>query len=241
MLFFVSQPLFSQNRIQVLIPTVEQETEYVWRTIRDIKFFEEHNYPVSLPPGEYIESLKEKSKAGTFGEEDYPELFRYMSAKVYNEKNYQEGKKKIEEQKDLVNNMANQIIRSKKKWSFKEFSAYSVRLTLYGSGGSYNPDDGSIIIWTTSTGKFRQYDNPANTLIHEIVHIGVEESIVNKFKVPHPFKERMIDQIVLLHFKDLLPNYRLQDMGDNRIDPYLKKKKDFKKLASIVNKLISDN
>ena len=121
-----------------MIPTVEQETEYVWRTIRDIKFFEENNYPVSLPPGEYIESLKEKSKAGTFGEEDYPELFRYMNAKVYNEKNYQEGKKKIEEQKDLVNKMANQIIQSKKKWLQATVTIQSLidQFTVYKETGN---------------------------------------------------------------------------------------------------------
>lgn len=37
----------TSDRIQIKIPTVEEETNYVWRTIIDTKFFEQYNYQVA--------------------------------------------------------------------------------------------------------------------------------------------------------------------------------------------------
>ncbi len=237
--FLLSQSfIFSQNRIDIQIPSIHDETSQIWRTIRDIKFFEEHNYPLNLPSGQYIESLKEKSRNNQFSDKDYSPLFQFVETEVYKKEDYHKGYDLIEKNRALINKMANTIIKSKKNWEFKEFPVYTIKLTLYGSGGNYNPDDGSIIILTTPEGKFRQYDNPSNTLIHEIVHIGIEESLINAYKVPHPLKERMVDQIVLLNFKNLLPEYRLQDMGDYRIDPFLKKKKDLKNLDKAVRRVM---
>ena len=97
---------------------------------------------------------------------------------------------------------------------------------------------GQLLFFTNPNGDFKQYDNPANTLIHEIIHMGIEESIIQRYQVSHPLKERIVDQLVLLHFRTLLPNYRLQEMGEDRIDPYLKKKKDSRDLAKIVEVIV---
>ena len=46
-----------------------------------------------------------------------------------------------------------------------------INLTLYGPGGSYNPQEGSIILMITKEGTFKQSLDPAETIVHEIVHI----------------------------------------------------------------------
>ncbi len=236
-----SSILSFENSIQITIPSVEEETEYVWRTLIDIKFFEEHNYEVSLPDGELIDQLKEKSKANQLTDEDFNSLLNHMKSNVYKRSDYEKGCQKIEANRALINKMTNELRKSKRNWAFKEFDQYEVKLTLYGSGGSYNPETGSIIIYTTKEGEFKQYENPANTIIHEIIHIGTEESIMNKYQLPHPLKERIIDKIVLLHFKKYLPSYRLQGFGDARIDKYLKNKKSIKKLEEVVAQFQKDH
>lgn len=236
LLFFVL-PSWTQNYLSVQIPTAEQETAYIWRTLRDIAFFEKHNYQLSLPQGPLMESLKQKAKANTLTDEDYAELQDFVSSRVYQKEDYEKGYQKIVAQRGLVNKMIRRLHKRKRNWNFKRFDHYQIVLTLYGSGGNYNPDNGSIIIFTNQDGNFKQYDNPANTLIHEIVHMGIEESIIQRYQVSHPMKERIVDQLVLLHFKNLLPKYRLQDMGEYRIDPYFKKKRDSKDLGKIVAKM----
>ncbi|MCG8330999.1 MAG: hypothetical protein MI974_25120 [Chitinophagales bacterium] len=225
-----------EDRIQVTVPTVEEETEYVWRTIADINFFEEHNYEISLPQGDLIEELKQKAKLNQLTDEDYQQLEQYMRSTIYQKTDYEKGYRKIESNKALLNKMINEIGAVRKDWHYKEFKQYEVKLTLYGPGGSYDPETGSILIYTTKEGAFKQYDNPSNTIIHEIVHIGTEASIMNKYNIPHPLKERIIDNIVLINFKEDLPEYRLQTFGDSRIDAYLKNKRSIKRLDKIVER-----
>ncbi|EAY31277.1 hypothetical protein M23134_04110 [Microscilla marina ATCC 23134] len=221
------------------IPTAAQETNYIWRTIRDIVFFEQHQYQLSLPKGRLIEALKKKARAKQLSDEDYVALKKFVTDKVYQEADYQKGYQLIKQNEALLNRLIKQLSKnSPKNWKFKMFDTYRVTLTLYGSGGSYDPDRGSIIIFATRDGKFKQYKNPANTIIHEITHIGIEYSIIRKHKVPHGLKERIVDTFVLLNFKKYLPEYYVQNMGDKRLDTYLKHKKDLDNLEEVVKKVL---
>ncbi len=224
----------SQNRVLVNIPTAEMESEYIWSTIQDINFFEENNYQINLPEGSLIEDLKTKSKLQNLTDKDYEALKLFIQDSVYNESDYKSGYDKIEHELELINSMIKEIGQSNFNWNFKEFDTYKVNLTLYGPGGSYNPDEGSLLIFTTTKGQFKNYDNPANTIIHEITHIGIEEAIVNKYQVTHTLKERIVDTFVSLNFNQYLPDYKIQDMGEYRIDQYLKTKTDLKNLDDFV-------
>jgi hypothetical protein len=237
-IFLTSCQSKSQNRIFINIPSAKTEAEYIWRTIQDIKFFEEHNYQVSLPEGELIEQLKEKSESANLNSTDYEKLEMFVRDSIYNEKEYQKGHNKIQNELELINNMINQIDVSNFKWDFKEFESYQVNLTLYGPGGSYNPNEGTILIYTTPNGQFKNYENPANTIIHEVVHIGIEESIISKYNVPHSLKERIVDTFVSLNFGQYLPEYKIQDMGDLRLDSFIKKESDLNDLGEIVEQIL---
>ena len=229
----------SQNRIKINIPSAKTEAEYIWRTIQDIKFFEEHNYQVSLPNGYLIENLKQKSKSENLNNDDYESLEKFVVDSVYNEADYQIGYEKIKNEEVLINKMINQIGKSNFNWVFKEFETYAVNLTLYGPGGSYNPDEGSILIHTTSKGQFKNYDNSSNTIIHEVIHIGIEEAIITKHNVPHALKERIVDTFVSLNFSQYLPDYKIQDMGDKRTDQYLKEVVDLKDLEKTIEQILN--
>jgi transcription-repair coupling factor (superfamily II helicase) len=70
--------------------------------------------------------------------------------------------------------------------------------------------------------------------------MGLEYPIIRKYKVPHGSKERIVDTFVWLHFKKHLPEYYIQNMGDKRLDVYLKQVKDLENLESIVKKVLSN-
>ncbi len=224
----------ANQRIQVEIPSYQQEAEYVWQTIVDIDFFEQKNYSVGLPQGPLIDDLLQKSRNKQLNNDDFVALKLYMRDHVYNESDYLPGKQAIVSKLSLLNDMITQIIAQDRNWHFKTFPKYMVRLTLYGPGGSYNPDDGSILIFTTKKGGFKQYSDPANTIIHEVVHIGIEHSIVQNFNVPHGLKERIVDIFVLLNFEHILPKYKKQPMGDEQLDRLLVEKGDLRNLAKVI-------
>lgn len=222
------------------IPSIEQEASSIWRTIRDIEFFEKQGYAVKLPDDELIDSLIVKSKNGTFSNNDFSSIYQLLESKVYNESDYKLALEKVNEQKQLISNIIHQIELSKRSfnWEFKMFKDYKVILTLYGSGGSYNQDAGWVTLFTTKEGDFKNYKNPANTIIHEIVHIGMEKSIIQKYKVSHILKERVVDTFVSLFFGEVLPDYKIQSMGETEIDEHLKEKSDLKNLHLIFEKSI---
>jgi len=228
----------SKERIKVNVPTVESETNYVWRTIIDIDFFEKNGYSIGLPTGSIIEQLKSKARAKKLTDKDYANLKIFMKDSVYNKVDYRLGYKAVMQRVDLLNRMINTLYNSIYDWEFKRFDVYNINLTLYGPGGSYNPDKGEVLIYTTSKGGFKQYINPAYTIIHEIVHIGIQESLIEKHKVSHAMKERIVDNIVLLYFGDELPGYRVQNMGDTRIDKYLKSKDQINRLDKSITELL---
>jgi len=153
----------AKDRIQIRIPTVEEETTYVWRTICDIQFFEEHNYKVSLPNGNLIETLKQKSKTNSLTDKDFELLLAHMKSSVYKKGEYEKGFKNIATNKVLINKMINEFFGIEKDWKFKEFEKYIIKLTLYGPGGSCDSKSGIITLYTTKEGLYKQYKNPANT------------------------------------------------------------------------------
>lgn len=235
---FLYLPLVGQGSIDIQIPSAEEETDYIWRTIIDIAFFEQHNYQLSLPNGPMIEELKVKSRAKQLTDEDYEQLKNFMLSKGYRKQDYIAGYEKIAEQEVLLNKMIRRLRRHKRDWAFKLYDSYPVVLTLYGSGGSYDPDNGRIIVFTTPDGRFKTSENAAHVVIHEVVHIGIEQSIIQALEVPHVFKERIVDQLVVAYFKKWIPDYQVQNMGENRIDPFLKSRRDAKQLKAQVAKIL---
>ena len=228
-----------RNRIDIRIPSAQEEAEYIWRTLQDLPFFEKNNYTVALPSGGLINELKIKAIEGKLSPMDYGRLEQFVIDNVYHEADYRAGYEKIKSAQALIEQMIGEINPALFDWSFHTFEVYQVNLTLYGPGGSYDPEEGSILIFTTPEGQFKQYDNPANTIIHEVVHIGIEDSIVTVYKVPHALKERIVDTFVSLHFGNYLPDYRIQNMGDQRTDDHLTKVEDFKNLHHIVEGILN--
>ena len=156
----VFTPLCCQDRIQIVVPTVMEETDQVWRTIGDIGFFEQQGYTLNLPKGKLIDTLIARSKSNGLTQADRVALKKFMSHQVYRQADYENGVRHIEAQKKLLHDMLVELEAKRLPWGFKEFPVYKVLLTLYGSGGSYDPDTGAIVVLTTVEGGFKQYSEP---------------------------------------------------------------------------------
>ena len=225
------------SRIEIVEPTIEQETTSIWRTINDITFFEEQGYTIHLPEGPLIDSLIGKSKAGTFGNNDYQTLYTFVESTVFDRENYALAMAHVAKEEALISKLVNRIDAAKSTWDweFKSFERYKIVFTLYGTGGSYDPDLGTVTLLTNKAGGFMNYENPANTIVHEITHMGMEQSLVQKFELPHGLKERLVDRFVFLLFQKELPKYQVQQMGDKKLDELVKQQSDIARLDTILS------
>lgn len=180
---------------------------------------------------------------GSLNESDRLELNKLMNDSVYNQKDYIAGFAKIQTNLPLIEKIINQLLTVNWPWNFRILSQYIIRLTLYGPGGSYNPDMGEITLLTTPDGNFKGYNSPSNTIIHEIIHIGIESSIIQNYNLSHSIKERIVDRFVQAFFNSDLPDYRIQNLGDDSalIDRYLQSKRDFENLPNRIEQYLSDN
>lgn len=229
------------SRIDIVPPTIQQEASSIWRTINDYPFLENQGYTITLPDDAIIDSLITKSKQGTFGNEDFSTIYTLLETKFFDPEDYEQAHQKVANELELLNGFLGEIDSEKGlwDWEFTMFDQYKVVFTLYGTGGSYDPDEGVITLLTNTGGGFMKYSNPAYTIIHEITHMGMEYSLVQTFSLPHGLKERIVDTFVYLMFGEKLPEYMIQQMGDRKIDAYLNKKEDIDSLNAIVAEIMN--
>ncbi|MEO1415924.1 MAG: hypothetical protein AAFW00_11615 [Bacteroidota bacterium] len=215
----------TESQLSVRIPTIQQEASSIWRTIHDIAFFEQQNYTINLPDAPLIHQLIAKSKAGTFGNEDFSPIYQLLEDGAYQKEDYMSAYEKVVARQNLLLDAIQQLDSMRScclDWDFYMPPKYEVVLTLYGSGGSYDPESGIITLFMTKEGAFKRYLDPASTLVHEMVHIGLEKTIVEKYQLPHQEKERLVDLFVSLMFGDVLPQYKVQDFGTLALDSLIK-------------------
>ncbi|MFK7972840.1 MAG: hypothetical protein AB8F95_20890 [Bacteroidia bacterium] len=233
----------SEAHIAVSIPTIEQEATSIWRTINDIAFLEAQGYTIHLPDNKTIDSLISKSKNKAFGDADFQTIYAVLESGIYNKTAYNAAFNKVKDQENMINGLVARLksYSSGWDWTFKTFESYQVVFTLYGTGGSYDPDQGLVTLFTNEEGRFMNYQNPVNTILHEIVHMGIETSIVQRYSLPHGLKERIVDTMTFLLFGDKLPDYAIQPMGDTKIDTYIRELDDLKKMNTLVEQYQREN
>lgn len=215
-----------ENKIQPAIiiraQTVEEEFNYLIRTVEKMPFYDKNGYSVVLPDNPVFEEIAEKSQ-GVLQDFDKKALKLLFFDKIYDPSFFKTGKQKLEEVRPKLEEALPIYEELNKLWGFQLFPVYDVALTRYGPGGFYNADDptkGKIVMLTDSSGAFKR-SSPASTPIHESVHLGTENTIVQKFHLSHAEKERMVDLVCQTKFGHLLPGYLLQKIGDTRIDSYV--------------------
>ena len=148
-------------------------------------------------------------------------LSRLFTDKLYNPNDYEKGYQAVIASFKTVEQALPTFQKYNVKWGFKMFPTYTVLLTFYGTGGSYNYGNGTIILQTDVSGAFSRGSDPSGTIIHETVHIGIEENIIQKYSIDQRVKERIVDKFVYDHFLPLVPGYRMQSVGDPSIDKCL--------------------
>lgn len=183
---------------------------YLIRTLQDMEFFRANGYNVALP--EHPAFTPDKPPFGSQA---------IFEEEVYEIGDFAEAIQALKVDIKILNEALEWFATTARKNSdLQGFNRYEVQLTLYGPGGSYDPEAGVITLFTTTSGKFKG-GGGAHTIIHEMMHLATEP-LVQKFGLEHWEKERLVDVLVQRELGEFLPGYALQPLGEAALDPYIK-------------------
>ncbi len=164
--------------------SLEFEQQRVQNTFEKIAWYREHGYNPAFPGNKRIPDIDESQ--GVSGllaliEVEYDPAFYDTAANGFKEK---------------WQWFANHWAESPIKDTALAFSGtYEVYFTTYGVGGSY--DTPNTVIMNVRRG---DPDKLVSVLFHEMIHLCLEP-LIQKYSIPHWYKERMVD----LYYKRIFP------------------------------------
>jgi len=229
----------SSVRFIVNTPTYRSEAEYVFNQIQQTVFFDSFGsaYDLNLPNVPLINSLKDRVRAGgTLNLNDWDQLITLFRNDIFNLADYDRAIVAMNNAARIAEQHAYRFVRYNRRWGFFLPPEFNIHISLYGPGGSYNPFTAEMSV--------RVRDNNIPTLLdvilHEAVHIGIEQNIIMRYNVSQNMKERIVDHFTVHLFDDILPNYRLQSMGDPSIDVIFREPDVFDHLPTRVRDYLRD-
>jgi hypothetical protein len=159
---------------------------------------------------------------------DFAEVGQFFMDRVYPDDGdkYKRYLKVLETNRPIIEDQVfPRFQKMQQQWGFVIPSkGYDAVLTLYGTEGSYNSNTnpGKVIVppfkerppWVGFqlrgySDKFSMTQLLTNT-VHEMLHIGVQEPVIDQFGLNQAEKELVIDWMCQNEFGDLLPDYTPQ-------------------------------
>lgn len=214
--------------------TKEEAFSFILYLSKKLSWFKQNGYTIPLPEHQAFKNLYVLGEA-TKDEEMLLKTVFYNE--VYTFEDFTNGLQVISSIENIMSSVLERLYSLNQNWGFKLMPLYEIIVTLYGPGGNYNPDKGYVIMRVDKNGSFGR--KPVlESVVHELVHIGIEENIVKKFKLTHWEKERLVDLICFTCFKDIVPNYWMQKIEDTSIDTFVTKAVIEKSLPEAIKKFI---
>jgi hypothetical protein len=210
-----------KGRYSVVKPSAQDEVNRIWSTLKNMEFYDQYGYAPVFPSDPAVKAMLQKARDKKLENQDLQTLSTLMTTQIFIPGDYEKSYQKVIASLPMVEQVLPTFQKFKAKWGFNLYPAYTVRLTMYGVGGSYDPQKGDIILQTNKEGTFGRGPDPTETIIHESVHLGIEANIIQTNSIEQRVKERIVDKFVSENFTTLVPGYKLQSLGDTSVDKYL--------------------
>ena len=206
-----------KNSFIISVPTPEEEFDYLMSVLTILPELKRNDYTVTLPhhplfDGSTVPLKKHRSR-----------LCKVFKSEVYKDGDYTAGLCALGKLRGKLGKALPYLNTLHKAWGFSLYPKYYLTLTLFGPGGSYDIKKGEVMLLTRKDGMFKE-QNPLYTIIHEIVHLGIEENIVTPYHLNDDEKERLGDLICKIEFSPLIPDYPLQFTKEMKLDAYVNSK-----------------
>ena len=154
--------------------TIEEELKRVQNIIQEEKFFKENGYCPILPDGIMFDNFSESKASSQIKKEFQEDLAKNIEEILIND--WEKYRKQIE--------------------YFLKFLPYEkpkelkIIFTRYGMDGSYDIPNVILI-------NLRNVENPFSILIHELLHLIIEEPVVSGYGLSQLEKESLVDYLFI--------------------------------------------
>jgi len=180
-----------QLEIEHSVETELERLSYVLSPVKR-KFYQERKYRITLPEGFSLD-------------DEEPVDEEKLKAQI--EKEVAENRVLIEERKTEISGYWPNIIEHLKPvfrdLNYQPPENYILTLSLYGTGGSYNPPNEVIVNIKNKSSR----NGLEKTIAHEAVHDSIEH-LIRKYQIEHWIKERIVDLLMSKAY----PDYQTQKL-----------------------------
>ena len=161
------------------------ELNRVKETIKRLPWYREHKYSETFAklPLDVTEASAEDAIVAAVSKEYDPQLFKETEEYI----------------QDKWSTVVDGFEDLRKMRGIELRDSYTVVLTKYGSGGSYNGSIGELII---RIGSQERQEQLVGVITHEIVHMTIQH-FIDKYEVSHWRKEKLVDMLVERYFPAL--------------------------------------
>jgi hypothetical protein len=206
------------ERLLIRPQTSQEAFAYLWRTLQQMPFFRKNGYDVALPEDATIAAIARGDVA--LDTVNRTALEKRFSEEIYDASSFDSALEALRGTPRILDDVLPVFAQWAQSWGFVLHERYRVLLTLYGPGGSYDSNTGTITLWASSKGDFKG-GGGTQTIVHEMVHLGTEKNIVRPLKLTHWEKERLVDRICALQLAKALGGYPMQSKGETDLDPFV--------------------
>jgi len=195
--------------------SIDYEIRRVLNAIKKIEWYKKNHYNITFPKDINLVKNQNPTKSD----------IRKAIIKEYKIREYENISLQLQQNwkpkaKKVTDNLLLNGLNLKKE--------YIVFLTKYGVGGSYSFPNKIIINYSSDKKK-----NLIKTIIHEIIHLSIE-SLIQKHKITHWQKERIVDLLVLKVYPEWKKTQEIP-IKTNKIDKiFYKYLPDVKKIISSI-------
>ena len=193
-------------RLRVVIPTVDAEWSYVRHLVDRRARHRNLGYRVALP-----------YTFETFQNTTLPLRAPKRFTRTFRRATYRAAFDTVQQAITHGDQPFTRFSRTIARNHLRLLPQYTVQLTLYGMGGSYKTAKGVVILKVPSNGAFHR--PPLHSIIHEMVHIAIDGTLIDAKSTPHGIKEAVVDAIC---FRMRLSRYQPQRSADPRLARLLK-------------------
>ncbi|MFC1845721.1 hypothetical protein ACFLX2_01185 [Candidatus Dependentiae bacterium] len=214
---------YGTPQVEYRVETAEESFNSVMLIIKSLPWFQQHGYHVVLPAHEEFKKIYENPKTDI----DEDKLKRIFLSEIYDKSKVLKGALHIVQHTEhTVKRALKKFSVLQKKWGFVLLPKYEIVLSPFGIAGFYEWwTEKARIVLLAHPNKTLDVRDVAASILHEMVHVGTDKIIVEKYKLSHWQKERLVDLVCMLYLKDVMPYYHPDDLrekkGDRRVDAFV--------------------
>lgn len=200
---------------------------------KKLKQFKQYTYDFLIPDDKRICEMFDQT---TLSQEQIQHYHDIFVNEIYNvadlSKQDENIKKAVQHLKKLIENRIKPLLPA---WNAKLPDTLAIQCA-YGHGAGYIVADNAIINLRISKNKDNDY-GIYSTLAHELVHILIDQPIIQKYEVPQDLKEGIVE---IIGFELFDKNHNLQRFANTFVKSYITPEVIKTDLPGAVAKMMAD-